>query len=79
VARYAARLATHATLATHFAYDGSYARARVAINGKMRRDRRMRRNPLALLRRRFEMHTDPDASEAAPAHTEFVFDPREPS
>ena len=23
-----ARLATHATLATHFAYDGSYARAR---------------------------------------------------
>jgi hypothetical protein len=27
VAQYAARLATHATLATHFAYDGSYARA----------------------------------------------------
>ena len=27
--QYAARLATHATPATHFAYDGSYARARV--------------------------------------------------
>jgi hypothetical protein len=71
-------LATHATLTAHKSDNGSYARARVeAIVGKVCRKCRMCRNS-GLLRRWCEVYAHLDAPEAAPPHTGFVLDPREP-